>query len=37
MRKPTLEDFLKSKGVNDLTDQKTVIKLTEQYMLSNAN
>lgn len=33
----TLEQYLESKGVNDLTDQEKVNKLTAQYMISNAN
>lgn len=30
-----LEDYLKSKGVNDFTDQETVRRLSAQYMLMN--
>lgn len=33
----TLEDFLKSKGVNNYSSQEKVQKLTEQYMLSKGN
>lgn len=32
----TLEQYLKEQGVNDYTDQETVRKLTNRFMLSNA-